>query len=188
MRFALAAVALLLCAAAPVSDPDWPCVQRLVPTLSASSLWAGPPPAADWKADADVASLVDETAPRDVPVEDAAGKLQAFAQAHPEQAGEAFAGLADRINAQRSEVIDHLREIGRRQRDLADRASRSTVELHALPADAAPEQRQEVVDRRALLIREYQSIDRTLQYACDVPVQLERRLGRFAQVLQAAGQ
>lgn len=186
---ALAACAVVLGAAAPVTDPDWPCVQRLVPTLSASSLWTGPVPATDWTADAPVAALVAETSPRDAPADESAAKLTAFLASHPpaEQVAETFTGLVERTNAQRAEVIERLRATGRRQRELADRTTKASAELRALPADApdAPDaQRQEIVDRRLLLIREYQSIDRTIQYACDVPVQLERRLGRFAQILQ----
>ena len=50
------------------------------------------------------------------------------------------------------------------------------------PATVA--QREEVVSRRAFLIREYEEIDRTIRYACEVPVQMEAKLGVLAQTLQ----
>src|SRR4051812_12032042 len=46
---------LLATVAAAPADPDWPCVQRLVPTLTAATLWAGPAPKGDWHADKEVA-------------------------------------------------------------------------------------------------------------------------------------
>ncbi|MFC7556923.1 hypothetical protein ACFQU7_39010 [Pseudoroseomonas wenyumeiae] len=30
--------------AATAADPDWPCVQRLVPNLTAAGVWSGPVP------------------------------------------------------------------------------------------------------------------------------------------------
>jgi hypothetical protein len=36
------------------------------------------------------------------------------------------------------------------------------------------------------VIRQYEEVERTIRYACEVPVQLEARLGLFAQALQGA--
>ena len=40
------------------------------------------------------------------------------------------------------------------------------------------------MQRRTFLIREYEEIERTIRYACEVPGALEARLGSFAQALQ----
>jgi len=95
-----------------------------------------------------------------------------------------FAGLVDETNGQRAEVIDRLRGVARRQRSLTELVSKITAELRALPPDAPAAQREEVVGRRAFLIREYEEIERTIRYACEVPVQMEAKLGALAQALQ----
>jgi hypothetical protein len=178
-------------AAPPTQDPDWPCVQRLVPMLSAGSYWNGNPPAAndDWHSHKAVAALVEEVAPRDAPADQGAAKLRAFAASLPPQERSTtlplvFAGLVDETNRQRSEIIDSLRALSRRQRALGDIVARVTAELRALPADAAADKRAEVVQRRDFLIRQFEEINRTTRYACEVPVQLGARLGTFAQALQ----
>ena len=97
-----------------------------------------------------------------------------------------FAGLVDETNALRGEVIDRLHDVARRQRDLTKTVAGVTAQLRALPADAALGEREEVVSRRGFLIRDYEEVGRTIRYACEVPVQLEARLGVFAQALQAS--
>ena len=181
--------AMGLCAAGPPPDPDWPCVQRLVPTLAAGTYWAGPAASGDWHADPRVAAIVARVAPRGVTVQAGTDQLAAFADTvpapeRPAVLAKVFAGLVDDTNTQRVEVIDRLRAITHRQRLLAETTSRITAELRALPADAPAAQREEVVSRRALLIREFQEIERTIRYACEAPVQMEAKLGALAQALQ----
>lgn len=175
----------------PPVDPDWPCRQRLVPTLAAGSVWTGPAAASDWRSDARVSALVNRVAPRGVAQEDGVNQLKAFAATL--SAGErqavlplVFAGLLDETNAQRSQVIERLRDVARRQRDLTATETRVTAELRALPDDAPAAQREEVATRRAFLIRNYEEVGHTIRYACEIPVQLEARVGAYAQALQAA--
>ena len=188
-RVWLGACALLLGAAGPVSDPDWPCVQRLVPVITASSLWSGGT-GGDWRRDADVAALVAAVAPRSRPVDASLDRLKAFVATVPQADRPArlalvFTGLLEQTNEQRTQVIDRLRAVARRQQAMVDATSRITTELRALPATAAASDREEITSRRALMIREYEEIERTILYSCEVPVQLETRLGQFVQVLQA---
>ncbi len=188
----LAVLALLACAAGPPSkDPDWPCMQRLVPTLTPGTIWGGHDAAADWRSDPKVADLVARVAPRSRPRDAGAADLKAFAATVPAAERPAtlamvFAGLVDETNAQRAQVIDRLHGVARRQRELTGVAATVTTQLHSLPEDAPAADREEIASRRAFIIRDYEEVGRTIQYACDVPVQLEARLGTFAQVLQAA--
>ena len=181
--------AVLLGAAGPPADPDWPCVQRLVPRLTAGTLWGGHPAKSDWRSDPQIAAIVQRVAPRSVSAERGVAELDTFAAAIPAPArpdvlADVFAGLVDETNEQRGEIIGRLREITRRQRALAEAASRVGTELTALPDSTPTAQRTEVTDRRALLIREYEEIERTIRYACEVPVRMEAKLGRLAQALQ----
>ncbi len=183
---------LLLAAAGPPSkDADWPCVQRLVPTVTAGTFWAGPQPTGDWRGNPQVAALVAEVAPRSVPREAGVSRLEAFAADLPppdrrELLPLVFAGLVDETNAERTQIIERLHAIARRQRGLTDVVGRVTAELRGLPADAPEAKREEVADRRAFLIRDYESVERTIRYACETPVQLDARLGAFARALQGA--
>jgi hypothetical protein len=200
MRTMLLAVALtgwmaLAMAAPPATDPDWPCVQRLVPQLAAGTYWAGPPaPAgADWRKDKAVADVVGQAAPRSVSIADGVAALDAFAAGLPPDAravplAETFAGLVDETNRQRDEVIERIEQLIRRQRDVAGVVAQITESLQAIPPDATGEQaahRDDIMQRRALVIRSFQDVQRTIRYACDVPVQLEARLGAYARALQA---
>jgi len=191
MRRVLVGVAALALGAAgpPPADPDWPCVQRLVPTLTAGTLWSGHEAAGDWRADPHVAAAVSDAAPRTQPVPKAVARLDAYAATIPAADRPAalsllFTGLVDETNRQRADVIERLRGIGRRQRTLTQITGRVSDELRALPADTPAAAREEVVQRRAFLIREYEEIGRTIRYACEVPSALEARLGSFAQALQ----
>ncbi len=187
---ALGLLALALGAAGPPpADPDWPCVQRLVPKLTAGTLWGGHDAAGDWRADPQVAAIVATVAPRGVSAQDGAGQLERFVATlpgadRPARSALLFAGLVDETNQQRAQVIDRLRGTARRQRALTELTSQITAELRALPADAPPAQREEIVSRRAFLIREYEDIERTIRYACEIPVQMEAKLGALAQALQ----
>ena len=190
-RFLLGACALLLGAAgpAPGADPDWPCVQRLVLTVTLGSLWSGPPPSGDWRQDPAVAALVAAVAPRNRPVEAGTTKLEAFIATvplpeRPAKLALVSAGLVDETNAQRTQAIERLRDVARRQRGLTEATTRVTAELRAAPKDAPAGMREEIVGRRAMMIREYEEVGRVIGYSCEVPVLLESRLGQFLQALQ----
>lgn len=185
MKLVLPLLALLTVAASP-ANRDWPCFQRLVPKLTAATLWAGPAPPHDWHADPAIAILVEQVADRRNSVEDGVAKLKQYVATKPgaEARAELFAGLVDRSNVDRGRAIERLFEVSRRLRALTDAITAATRESDALPADAPMAQRDEVVNRRALLIRQYDELSRTVRYACEIPVDFEHRLGQFARVLQ----
>ena len=186
----LGLLALALGAAGPPpGDPDWPCAQRLVPKLTAATIWGGHEAAGDWRADPQVTAVVAAVAPRGVSAQDGAGQVERFMATlpgaeRPARSALLFAGLVDETNGQRAQVIERLRATARRQRSLTELTSKITAELRALPADAPAAQREEVTSRRAFLIREYEDIERTIRFACEVPVRMESKLGALAQALQ----
>jgi hypothetical protein len=78
--------------------------------------------------------------------------------------------------------VDRLRALTRRQREISQ-----IIESIAIPsAIADPATRDEVAQRRDFLMRQFQETERTVRYACEVPVQLEARLGAFGRVLDTA--
>lgn len=192
---ATAAALIATGAAAAGGDPDWPCQQRLVPELTAGTYWNGPaiPENADWRADPKIAELIAAAASRDVPADQGEAKLAAFADGLPPEERktvipELFAGLVDAINQQRHDVIVSLKELSRRQKSISGLVDKATDELRNAPsasdtANAGP--RDEIEQRRNFLIRTFQQTQRTIQYACQVPTDLEARLGSYARILQA---
>jgi hypothetical protein len=183
-------------AAARGEDPDWPCRQRLVSTLTAATFWSGPTPDADadWRADPAVAALVQRITPRNVPVAEGEKAIGAFLDGlAPEQRNRevplAFAGLLDETNRERTDLISRIKQFTRRQRSLADLIERLTAELNGIPENAAgadAERRADLEQRRFFTTKAFQDAERTIRYACDAPVQLEARLGAYARRLQAA--
>ena len=184
---------LALATSARAADADWPCAQRLVPKLSAATLWAGPLPGADAHADPSMTEVVASVTSRDTEVEQGEAQLAAYAESvpapnRPERLGSVFAALLEATNQERSAVIARVEALARRQRELGNIVARVTDELRAIPpaaagADAA--KRAEIVERRSLLIRSVDETQRTMRYACEVPTQLDARLGRYARLLQS---
>jgi hypothetical protein len=176
-------------------NPDWPCQQRLVPTLAAATFWSGPAiDGGDWQAEPKVAALVRRITPRKVAAEEGEAAIAAFAGAMG--AGEerakllplVFAGLLDETNRERASLIDRILELGHRQRDLGEIASKAGEELRAIPANATGDEaarRNDLEQRFTFVTRAFESAQRTMRYACEAPVQLETRLGRYARALQA---
>jgi hypothetical protein len=101
----------------------------------------------------------------------------------------AFLGLLDESNRERAGLIDELREIGRRQRELSDLVARLATELNAIPPDATGEaaaRRIDLQQRHDFSARNFEEIQRTIRYACETPVALDARLGAWARALQGA--
>ncbi|HYB09105.1 MAG TPA: hypothetical protein VEJ16_05510 [Alphaproteobacteria bacterium] len=198
-----ALLAVLLCllpiaggAAVPGQDPNWPCQQRLVPTLSPTSLWNGPPleGAGDWHAEPQVTALVEQIAPRSVAADEGVAAIQAFAKPlSPADRSRlvplAFLGLVEETNVERGELIDRLKDFGERQRNLAALVSRLTAEHDAIPPDAQGDEakrRDDLTERLAYTTRSFDGMQRTIRYACETPTQLEARLGLYARALEEA--
>ncbi|MBV8649997.1 MAG: hypothetical protein JO255_00940 [Alphaproteobacteria bacterium] len=196
-----AGAALLLAApsfAAPPKgeDPDWPCQQRMVPVLGAATYWSGPPieEDGDWTAEPRIAALVQEIAPRQVPAEQGEAAITTFADSlgtgddKKKLLTLVFSGLLAETNRQRAEIIARLKELGHRQHELADIASHAGEELQTIPPDATGEaaaRRADLEQRFTFVTQAFTSTQRTMRYACDIPVQLDARLGRYARALQA---
>lgn len=190
-RGALLAAALALTGAAgPGADADWPCVQRLVPRITAASVWSGPDPEVDWRAEERVAELVGRVSPRAVTeaqgvaaIEDFTAPLDAVSRRRLLPL--AFAGALEETNRQRDTLIEQIRRFARRQRELAEGVRGLEAELRAMPADAGPA-RAELEQRHAFAAKAFRDADQTIRFACEAPVRLERRLGAYARALAAA--
>jgi hypothetical protein len=196
----LLTASLLLLGSAPAAplaargeDPDWPCVQRLVPHLTAGGLWAGPslPEGDAWRAAPEAAALVARITPRAVEEAEGLRAIEAFAA--PLDAATrrrllplVFAGALAETDRQRAALIEQIKSFARRQRSLAEATNRIAAELDTVPSGAAAaERRAELEQRHFFAAKAFQDAERTMRYVCEAPVRLEARLGAYARALQA---
>jgi hypothetical protein len=192
---ALLGAALMLAAAAaraapPVRDPDWPCVQIKMPSLSIGAVWTGPPVDsyfATWSNDPAVAALAQQIAQRRLPIGQAEQAIRAFAAAagaekHTKLLALA-AGVFNILDAQRGQVIAGLDRFGRRQKQLAAQIRDDMEKLRSADAAAPPP---DLSERLEWETRLFQQRQQAVSYACDVPNLIEQRLYALARSIQAA--
>jgi hypothetical protein len=172
---------------ASAANPDWPCVQRLVPEISAGMIWAGPPldSIENGAPDPAIAQLAGELAARRVPVEQAETMVEDFAgnlapDVREERLTRLFAETLEIINQDRSSIIEGIERYARGQRQLAGRIAETNEQIQALPASQVTE-RQQLVAEREWDVRIFSDRRGALTYLCEQPVLLEQRaftLGR----------
>jgi hypothetical protein len=194
--YALVTIVAFAAPAARAADPrypDWPCVQAKVPELSPAALWAGPPlddAAKAWVNDPKIKDLVPRLAARRVPIEDAQKSIAEFmtgSAAEREAKGKLlFAGVFERLNAERGEVMTGIERLARRQKDMADKIRESVIELHKIQDMPAPEQAKldDLSRQVEWSTRIFEDRRKTVRFVCEVPVLIEQRLGALARSIQ----
>jgi hypothetical protein len=181
------------CLAADPRYPDWPCAQAKVPEISLAAVWAGPPldDAADkWKDDARVSALVSKLAARRTPLEEAEKAIIEFLARSTAEKGAAgkllFAGLFDRLNAERSSVMGGLERVTRKQRAAADKIRSDTLALQALQGASSPDQPKidELSNQLIWETRIFEDRRRVIKFVCEVPTAIDQRLFALGRVIQ----
>jgi hypothetical protein len=174
--------------AADAANPDWPCIQRKVATLTSVQMWDGP--AVDdltqWNDNEETRKLVAVLVSRRVSLEQAAASIAQFAAAQPQDKRDEtlknlFAGLLSTINTDRATVMNGLERFQRRQKARAAEIERQDAELRQLKERAAADEnaRAELAaaeDRHNWDIRVFTERQQSLPLACEVPVVIEQRL------------
>jgi hypothetical protein len=211
--FLLSGLIILNCAAlaeTPPStgaDPDWPCLQRRAPTISAAAVWAGPDlaKAGAWDDDSEAAALAQKLASRRTPLDEADGLLDEFvAKAGAEKdvrLTRVFAGVLELINGQRDHVMAGIVRYARGQNKLADKVRKESEAVadaqEAEPpppksAESAPQTEETAPskpgdDAESSLKwdkRIFEERTRSLTYVCETPGLLEQRLFEVARRIQ----
>jgi hypothetical protein len=197
-RIVLAAIIVALAAPAWAADPrypDWPCVQAKVPELSVAAMWGGPPlddAAKAWESDPKIKDLVPRIAARRTALEDAQKSIADFiigsAAEREQKAKLLFAGLFDRLNRERTEVMNGIERVARHQKDLADKIKSDVAALHSAQDVTPPDQSK--IDQLAAQVewstRIFEDRRKTIRFVCEVPVEIERRLFALARATQQA--
>ncbi|SFL86334.1 hypothetical protein [Methylobacterium pseudosasicola] len=187
--------------AQPRQDPDWPCVQRKVATLSAGQFWTGPDIAAagDWGSDNDAAVLAQKIASRRTELSQVGPLLDGFAEklgadkdAKDKALTRVYAGVFEVINGERDKVMGGIaryaqgqRRMAERIRDEADKISQTKDAPSATDATELPKDQSELETKFAWDRRIFQERSQSLTYVCEVPQLLEQRLGEIARLIQA---
>ncbi len=180
--------------AAAFDDPDWPCIQRKVPTLTVAQMWPGPPPEGDWHADPDLARLAASIAARRTSLDEVKALANTYAARLPAEERPArmallFAGVLDRIDVERGQTITGIGRYAHKQADAAARIKEREADLSALEAAPEPDldRIEELRDRLNWDIRVYRERSQALTYVCETPVLLEQRAFAIARILAADG-
>ncbi|MBR0994960.1 hypothetical protein JQ580_30055 [Bradyrhizobium japonicum] len=194
---AMAVVALALSGtAARAADPrypNWPCTQAKVPEISLAAVWAGP--ALDdaetkWKNDAKITALVAKLSARKTPIDEAERSVKEFlAASSADKTNNAkllFAGLFDTLNAQRSQVMNGLERVSRKQREAADKIREEAIQLQALQgATPRDEARVEALGNELIWkTRIFEDRNKVVRFVCEVPTTIDQRLFALGRVIQ----
>ncbi len=178
---------------ADFSDPTWPCVQRKVENLSLGLMW--PFPVDDSQKIADEAlqkragDLADAFALRRIELDDLRPQAQALAESAGGDAvvlGQIFARSFGTLNKRRTRIIAGIGDFSLSQIALADQIEGARVEMTALMSAENPDfdkvdKLEEQLDWDQLIHSDRQ---RNIQYLCESPVLIERRLFEIAQMLR----
>jgi hypothetical protein len=184
----VAPIATIPTMAADAANPDWPCIQRKVATLTSVQMWDGP--AVDdltqWNDNEETRKLVAVLVSRRVSLEQAAASIAQFAAAQPQDKRDEtlkslFAGLISTVNTDRATVMNGIERFQRRQKARAAEIEKQDGALRQLKerAEADANARAELAaaeDRHNWDIRVFTERQQSLPLACEVPVVIEQRL------------
>jgi len=177
------------------SPGDWPCKQVRVPDMALGGVWTGPSienERRSWRDDPAVADLVARITPRRTPFPEAEKLVRDFAAG----AGEArkarltllFAGVYERMNDERREVVNGLDRFGRRLKDMAEKTREETQAMRDLqdrkpPDPGAVRNANEALQWRLRLFEEQRKM---VSFVCESPALIEQRFGALARAIIAA--
>lgn len=178
---------------------DWPCVQRLVPSISAAQIWDGPPidDVKGWEKDEKIRDLLPYLESRRVSVDDVEKAIKDYAASVPEaerdkKLTELFAAVLSSINTDRQFVMGRIIEFQRRQKARAKEIEREGQKLAQLnqdipateqlgPRDTKLTPEQQLYNWNARIFQERQE---SLPLACEIPVLIEQRAGDIARIIR----
>ena len=172
--------------------PDWPCAQAKVPEISLAAVWAGPPlddVSGKWKDDAKVSALVVQLAARRTPLEEAQKAITEYLNGAADKTASGkllFAGLFDILNGQRSQVMNGLERVTRKQREAADKIRADTLVLQAVQGETPPDQAKidDLGNQLLWQTRIFEDRQRVIKFVCEVPTAIDQRLFALGRTIQ----
>lgn len=193
---ALGSVSPVHAQSAAKGPPDWPCVQRLVPELAWGTIWTGPSPdelQRDWWEDEELARVVRFATDRQTDEEAAMQRIREFVDSvadgdnRDERLTLLFAGLFERIDSERSRVIERIRAAARGQITRLETVSELVDRLEEARASSTDETNVQRLERELQLQqRIFQKRQQALPAMCEKPALLEEDLGQMVRVIRNA--
>ena len=178
-----------------LASPDWPCIQRKVPTITPTQIWDGPSIEGMTEFDDAIDDLAQILESRRVSADDADKAIKEFAEKQPEaerdkRLTQLFAAVLERINNDRGFVMNRVEEYQRRQKaraaeleregqELAEKGLAATSELLPTEVNLTPEQ--QMYNWNARIFQERQQ---NLTMACEVPVLIEQRAYEVSRLIR----
>ncbi len=177
-------------------DLDWPCIQVLVPTISAAVVWDGPSIEgleAPWRDQVGVARLVGHVTQRHIDSDQAEQKIDAFAQSQTTADRNAaltavFAGIWEILNKKRQYMVERIKEFTRQQNARANRIENMLLELEVISSDSSPASGAKIAKFRqdlVLEVRIFEDREQSIVYLCELPVKIEGKIGALARAISA---
>lgn len=180
-------------------DPDWPCVQRLVPEVSAAVLW--PLPVEEgmqslWQKDPVIRPLAERLGDLSAYTEAEAEAVNAFAESIPDAQKEMqltllAVGILDVTNGIRRHYINGIKRYTRQQIAIADQIGDTLNEISSvegapqgaaarspdMPLDGESDpRREEMMATLKWHERVYDQREHAIRTLCEQPVELEETL------------
>ncbi len=178
--------------AASFDDPEWPCIQRKVPTLSVGQMWAGPlitDEITELARTPEVADLAAQLALRRVALPEAEQMIADFAAEHPDDQmlTAVFAKTFDLISNERTTIMAGIARYAGKQAELSDLIASRRDEISTLKAAENPDY-DKIEEWQDYLVwdeRIFSERSQSLTYVCETPVILEQRIFAIGRALQS---
>ena len=188
--------------AADPEKPEWPCIYRKVPVLSAATIWDGPEikDTSSWRKDEKIRKLSQYLVSRRVTQDEADAAIKKFAEEVPAENRDAkltdlFAAVLTRTNEDRKLVMSGIERFHKRQLERAKEIEKEGIDLPPLSDSAIPEDSQGPAGEISELsskeekykweIRTFQEKQANIPIACEVPQLIDERAGALARSIRA---
>ncbi len=175
--------------AASGTDPTWPCIQRKQPHLSIGQMWTGPQTDEETTTlsrDPEIAALAARLEQRRLPIEEAEPLIAEFAaDADNARLTALMQAILDKIEPERSAMIEGIARYGQKQVDLAKMIEDRRAKMAELEAATEPDFDAIDAEEKALDWDQRIFTDRqqSLTYVCESPVILEQRAFALARAI-----
>lgn len=177
-------------------DPEWPCIQRLVPTVSPAVMWPVPVDESMskiWRKDRSIRKLAERLGDLDEFTDEDRAAIESFADSIAESDKELqlsllAVGVVDVTNRVRSQYIKGIKRYTSQQIAISQQIEDTLNELSLLGKEANSGDNQERLEIEETLRwheRVYDQRENTIRLLCEEPVELEQRL---SDVLRDAAQ
>jgi hypothetical protein len=185
--------------AAVAGSPDWPCVQRKVPAISAAQIWDGPSiEGLKIENDEKIQELTSYLVSRRITSEEAEKAIKDYVATLPagdrdKKLTELFVSVLAKVNSDREFVMHRIEVFQKRQKARAEEIEREGQKLsakdQAIPAEEqlgprdvtlTPEQQEYNWNARI-----FQERQQNLTVACEIPGLIEQHVYDIAKLIRA---